>query len=40
MLDRGVSIAKVAEIVNVTGREKNTSGKGVNRCIAPLDEHR
>jgi len=36
MLNGGVSIAKVAEVVYVCRAEKDSRSKRVNRCITPL----
>lgn len=38
VLNSRVAVAKVTEVVNVTGRKESTSGKRVNRSIAPLSQ--
>lgn len=37
MLYRGVSIAKVAEVVHVCRAEEDSRSERVNRCIPPLE---
>lgn len=39
MLDGGVPVSKVTEVMDVTGREKGTGGEGMNRSITPLKGH-
>lgn len=36
MLDRGMPVTKIAEIMNITGGKKGTCGQGMNRSITPL----
>jgi hypothetical protein len=36
MLNGGMSVAKVPEVVNVSWCEKSSGGKRMNRCITPL----
>lgn len=36
VLDGGVAVAKVAEVVDVAGREEGAGGEGVDRRVAPL----
>lgn len=36
MLDGGVSVAEVAEVVDVAGGEEHAGGEGVDWCVAPL----
>ena len=36
VLDRGVPVTEITEVVNVTRGEKGTCGKGMNRGISPL----
>lgn len=36
MLDRGVSVAEIAEVMNVAWTEKSTGRKGMNRSVTPL----
>ena len=36
VLDGGVAVAKVTEVVDIGGRQEGTCGKGVNRRITPL----
>ena len=38
MLDRGVAVADVAEIVDLLGGEEGAGGEGVDGCIAPLEK--
>lgn len=37
MLDSGMSVAEVSEIMDVFGCKKRTSSQRVNRCITPLN---
>lgn len=39
MLDSGVPVSKVTEVMDVTGREKSTGGKRMNRSITPLSKN-
>jgi hypothetical protein len=36
VLDGGVSVPEVAEVVDVARRQEGTSGEGVDGCISPL----
>lgn len=36
MLDRGMAVAEVAEVMDVARGEEGAGGKGVNRCVTPL----
>lgn len=36
MLDGGMPVSKVTEVVDVTGGKKCTGGEGVDRSITPL----
>lgn len=36
MLDGGVSVAEVAEVVDVAGGEQGAGCQGVDGCVAPL----
>jgi hypothetical protein len=37
MLDCGVAVTKVTEVMNITRRKKGTGGEGVDRRITPLE---
>lgn len=37
MLDCGVAVTKVAEVMNITRRKKSTGGERVDRRITPLE---
>jgi hypothetical protein len=37
MLDGSVPISKVTEVMDVTGREQSTGGKGMDRSVTPLN---
>jgi hypothetical protein len=39
MLDGGVPISKVTEVMDVTGREKRASGERMNGSITPLNKN-
>jgi hypothetical protein len=36
VLDCSVSVAEIAEVVDVGGREEGAGCEGVNGCVAPL----
>lgn len=36
VLDGGVAVPKVAEVVDVARREEDAGGEGVDGCVAPL----
>lgn len=36
MLDRGVPVAEIAEVMNVSWTEESTGRKGMNRSVTPL----
>lgn len=36
VLDGGVAVAEVAEVVDVVGREEGAGCEGVDGCVAPL----
>jgi hypothetical protein len=38
MLDSGVPVAEITEVVNIARCEEGTSGEGVNRSVTPLHE--
>jgi hypothetical protein len=37
VLDCGVAVAEVAEVMDVGGREEGAGCEGVDGCVAPLD---
>lgn len=37
MLDGGVPISKVTEVMDVTGREQSAGSEGMNRSVTPLN---
>ena len=36
VLDGGVAVAEVAEVVDLVGGEEGAGGEGVDGCVAPL----
>lgn len=37
MLDGSMPVSKVTEVMDVTGREQSTGGKGMDRSVTPLN---